>query len=266
MAKKKIIFQGEPGANSDLACREAYPDYEPVPCPTFEDCFTALTHRRCRSRHDPDRELGRRPRRRHPSSDADRAAAHHRRMVPADPQSVDGAEGRHACRPSRRCRATCMALGQCRNVIRELKLKPVVAADTAGSAREVAEANDIDPRGHRLAAGRRDLRPRHPEGERRGRSQFDHALRRAVAREEMGRARQRQGHHHLRVPGAQPAGRALQGDGRLRHQRRQHDQARKLHGRRQFLRHAVLCRRRGPPRRHARWCSRSKSSPSSPRN
>jgi len=35
-----------------------------------------------------------------------------------------------------------MALGQCRNVIRELKLKPVVAADTAGSAREIAEAND----------------------------------------------------------------------------------------------------------------------------
>jgi prephenate dehydratase len=36
-----------------------------------------------------------------------------------------------------------MALGQCRNVIRELKLKPVVAADTAGSAREVAEAKDL---------------------------------------------------------------------------------------------------------------------------
>src|SRR5262249_27723659 len=35
-----------------------------------------------------------------------------------------------------------MALGQCRNIIRELKLKPVVAADTAGSAREVAEAKD----------------------------------------------------------------------------------------------------------------------------
>ncbi len=35
-----------------------------------------------------------------------------------------------------------MALGQCRNVIRELKLKPIVAADTAGSAREVSEAKD----------------------------------------------------------------------------------------------------------------------------
>src|SRR5437868_15413171 len=42
MAKKKIIFQGEPGANSHLACREAYPDHEPVPCPTFDDYFSAL--------------------------------------------------------------------------------------------------------------------------------------------------------------------------------------------------------------------------------
>jgi prephenate dehydratase len=36
-----------------------------------------------------------------------------------------------------------MALGQCRNVIRQLKLKPIVAADTAGSAREVSERKDI---------------------------------------------------------------------------------------------------------------------------
>ena len=41
--RQKIIFPGEPGANSHLACRDVYPDYEPVPCPTFEDCFSALT-------------------------------------------------------------------------------------------------------------------------------------------------------------------------------------------------------------------------------
>jgi len=35
------------------------------------------------------------------------------------------------------------ALGQCRNIIRGLRIKPVVAADTAGAAREVAEAGDI---------------------------------------------------------------------------------------------------------------------------
>ena len=34
------------------------------------------------------------------------------------------------------------ALGQCRKIIRQLGLKPVVAGDTAGSAREVAEWGD----------------------------------------------------------------------------------------------------------------------------
>jgi prephenate dehydratase len=35
------------------------------------------------------------------------------------------------------------ALGQCRNIIRKLGIKAVVAADTAGAAREVAEAGDV---------------------------------------------------------------------------------------------------------------------------
>ena len=83
-----------------------------------------------------------------------------------------------------------------------------------------------------------DLRPRRARRERRGRGAQHHALRHPVARAEMAPSRQRPGGDDLRVPGAQRAGRALQGAGRLRHQRRQHDQARKLHGRGQFLRHA----------------------------
>lgn len=38
----RIAYQGEPGANSHLACTEAYGDYEPVPCPTFEDVLAAV--------------------------------------------------------------------------------------------------------------------------------------------------------------------------------------------------------------------------------
>ncbi len=33
----RIAFQGEPGAYSHQACRQARPDMEAVPCPTFED-------------------------------------------------------------------------------------------------------------------------------------------------------------------------------------------------------------------------------------
>ncbi|MGH6676184.1 MAG: prephenate dehydratase domain-containing protein, partial [Xanthobacteraceae bacterium] len=39
---QKIAFQGEPGANSHIACIEAYRRSEPLPCPTFEDAFAAV--------------------------------------------------------------------------------------------------------------------------------------------------------------------------------------------------------------------------------
>ena len=39
---KTIAYQGEPGANSHIACAENYPDYTPLPCATFEDAFSAL--------------------------------------------------------------------------------------------------------------------------------------------------------------------------------------------------------------------------------
>ena len=38
----KIAFQGAPGANSDLACRAAYPGMETLPCAGFEDAFEAV--------------------------------------------------------------------------------------------------------------------------------------------------------------------------------------------------------------------------------
>ena len=54
-----------------------------------------------------------------------------------------------------------------------------------------------------------------------------------LSREPNARAgEERPGHHHLRLPRPQRAGGALQGDGRLRHQRRQHDEARELPARR----------------------------------
>ncbi len=37
-----IAFQGELGAYSHQACRETYPDYEPMPCQSFEDAVDAV--------------------------------------------------------------------------------------------------------------------------------------------------------------------------------------------------------------------------------
>ena len=38
-----MAFQGELGANSHIAIREAYPDYAPLPCRTFEDALNAVS-------------------------------------------------------------------------------------------------------------------------------------------------------------------------------------------------------------------------------
>ena len=37
-----IAYQGEPGANSHLVCQQAYPDWEALPCASFEDAFAAV--------------------------------------------------------------------------------------------------------------------------------------------------------------------------------------------------------------------------------
>jgi len=153
MATKKIIFQGERGANSDLACREAYPDYEPVPAATFEDCFTAM--------ESGEVDLGMIP---IENSVAGRVADIHHLMPTAKLHIIGEwflpirnqlmAPKGATLETIKSVQSHVMALGQCRRVIRELKLTPVIGADTAGSAREISEANDITRAaiGSRLAA------------------------------------------------------------------------------------------------------------------
>lgn len=138
----KIAFQGEPGANSHIAIVEAYPDAEPVPCATFEDALSAIS--------SGEADLGMIP---IENSVAGRVADIHHLMPTARLHIVAEwflpirnqlmAPKGASLSSIKSVQSHVMALGQCRNVIRELKLKPVVAADTAGSAREVAEAKDL---------------------------------------------------------------------------------------------------------------------------
>lgn len=140
-ARKTIVFQGEPGANSHLACREAYPDHEPIPCPTFEDAFGALSA--------GEADLGMIP---IDNSIAGRVADIHHLMpesglhivaewfLPVRHQLL-GVKGT-TLKDIKTVESHVHALGQCRKMIRKLGIKPIVAADTAGSAREVAERGD----------------------------------------------------------------------------------------------------------------------------
>jgi prephenate dehydratase len=141
MSRKNIVFQGEPGANSHLACSEAYPDYQPLPCHTFEDAFSALT--------SGEAELGMIP---IENSLAGRVADIHHLMPTAALHIVAEwflpirnqlmAPRGAALTDIKSVESHIMALGQCRNFIRKLGVKAIVAADTAGSAREVAERGD----------------------------------------------------------------------------------------------------------------------------
>jgi prephenate dehydratase len=141
MAQKKIAFQGELGANSHIAIREAYPAYEAVPCPTFEDAFAAVTA--------GDAELGMIP---IENSLAGRVGDIHHLMPTAGLHIIGEwflpirnqllAPKGARLDQIKTVESHVMALGQCRNSIRKLGLRPIVAADTAGSAREVAERGD----------------------------------------------------------------------------------------------------------------------------
>ena len=137
----RISFQGEPGANSDTACRNMFPGMEPLPCPTFEDAFTAVE-----------------------SGKADLA------MIPIENTIAGRVADIHHLLPESRLyivgeyflpihfqlmvlpgvdrkeiktvHSHIHALGQCRKYIRRNGWKPVIAGDTAGAAKLVAETQD----------------------------------------------------------------------------------------------------------------------------
>jgi prephenate dehydratase len=137
----KIAYQGEPGANSHIACREACPGLEPMACRTFEDAFAAVKDGAAARAMIPI-----------DNSVAGRVADIHH-LLPASNLYIVGEHFLRVhhqllvvpgTRPDqlRTVHSHVHALGQCRKVIRELGLRPVVAADTAGAARELAELAD----------------------------------------------------------------------------------------------------------------------------
>ncbi len=141
MSVNKIAYQGEPGANSDIACRKAYPDWQPLPCPTFEDALTAVT--------EGAAQLGMIP---IENSIAGRVADIHH-LLPSARLFIVGEYflpihfqllGLKGVRLDAIASvySHVHALGQCRKVIRKLGLAAHVAGDTAGSAREIAEWGD----------------------------------------------------------------------------------------------------------------------------
>ena len=139
--RKKIVFQGEPGANSHLAARDAYPGMEAMPCATFEDALAAVKTGKAKLAMIPieNSVAGRVADIHHllPHSGLNIVGEHFERvrhqLLALPHAKVSGLKTVHS---------HIMALGQCRKAIAALKLTPVTEADTAGAARHVREAGD----------------------------------------------------------------------------------------------------------------------------
>jgi prephenate dehydratase len=138
---RTIAFQGAPGAYSDLACRQVFPAMATLPCEAFEDAIAAVRKGRARLAMLPIE-----------NSVAGRVADIHHLMPGSDLHIVGEHFQRvehHLLAPKgatlkgiKTVHSHVHALSQCRDLIRALGAKPVVAADTAGAAAEVAARGD----------------------------------------------------------------------------------------------------------------------------
>ncbi len=141
MTAKTIAFQGEPGANSHIACAEAYPGWTALPCDTFEDALAAVTEGRAALAMIPiENSIAGRVADIHsllPASGLFIVAEH---FLPIRFQLL-GLPGATLAGITD-IYSHVHALGQCRRIIRQHGWKTHVAADTAGSAREVAGWGD----------------------------------------------------------------------------------------------------------------------------
>lgn len=139
--EKMIAFQGELGAYSHMAAKAKFPDMDVMPCPSFEDAMEAVKTGAARLAMIPIE-----------NSIAGRVADIHLLL----PDSGLYIVGEHF-ETIRHCLLACgtadettlshvsshvQALGQCRETLRRMGLKPHPFADTAGAARAVAETGD----------------------------------------------------------------------------------------------------------------------------
>jgi prephenate dehydratase len=133
----RIAFQGDFGANSDMACRDMFPTMEPLPCQTFEDAFVAVDNGEADLAMIPIE-----------NTIAGRVADIHH-LLPESRLHIIGEyfmpiRFQLMVLPGvtkdeiRTVHSHIHALGQCRKIVRANGWKAVVAGDTAGAAKLVA--------------------------------------------------------------------------------------------------------------------------------
>jgi prephenate dehydratase len=136
-----IAFQGELGANGDLACRAVRSEMDTLPCHTFEDTFAAVRDGKATNLLIPiDNTVAGRV-----------ADIHH--LLPDSGLHIIGEHFQRvehhllAVKGTRIEELTHVhshvhALNQCRRTIQELGLEPMVHVDTAAAARDISERGE----------------------------------------------------------------------------------------------------------------------------
>ena len=137
----KIAFQGEPGAYSHEACRNARPDMEALPCRTFEDAISAVA--------TGEAELAMLP---VENSTYGRVADIHSLLPQSGLHIIEEAFVRvhinllalpgTKLADVKSAMSHTVLLGQCRKFLEQHGIHRGTGADTAGSARQVALAGD----------------------------------------------------------------------------------------------------------------------------
>ncbi len=136
-----IAFQGELGAYSHMACQAKHPNMDVLPCPSFEDALEAVKNGDARLAMIPIE-----------NSTAGRVADIHMLLPESGLYIIDEHFEviRHCLLANKDATLDTIktavshvqALGQCRTDLRQKGIQPVPYADTAGSAKHVAEAGD----------------------------------------------------------------------------------------------------------------------------
>ncbi len=137
----KIAFQGEKGAYSHLASLEIFPNVEIIACPTFEETFQlASENLNYRIVIPIENSLAGRVADIHYLIPKYKLQIHaeHFQKVSHNLLAVRGAK----IKDIKTVRSHAQAIGQCNKLITQNKLKPIISADTAGSAKFISEKKD----------------------------------------------------------------------------------------------------------------------------
>ena len=137
----KIAFQGEQGAYSHLACLEVFPNAEAVACSTFEEAFElAKDNSKYKIVIPIENSLAGRVADIHyliPKYKLQIHAEHFQKVT----HNLLGVRG-SKIQDIKTVRSHSQAIGQCSKIILKNKLKPIISADTAGSAKFIAKKKD----------------------------------------------------------------------------------------------------------------------------